>query len=254
MRMQLTKMLDCLEKLTKWPWSNFEKQLTNIMDVALWPWKCCVYQCCWNSKDTVLHKHHIVIPVAVRGLLSTWWKGLVFQSWMVKVMYREIHEPTLMSAVRWSKGFWWRLGGVLHLSAEASGIQRENTNKLSGCAFFIMFFCKRDGYVKVFDENSPVVRVLQRDMDCGHFCQVYWTYGLPLQPLHEDLYSFAPERFFVGSFLDAIKDGSEAALRHILIAHSPGVFTFNMLKPAFCSMMLEEVQAWPELFWLELLN
>jgi hypothetical protein len=62
------------------------------------------------------------------------------------------------------------------------------------------------------------------------------------QPLHEDLYSFAPERFFVGSFLDAIKDGSEAALRHILIAHSPGVFTFNMLKPAFCSMMLEEVE------------
>ncbi|CAK9196415.1 unnamed protein product [Sphagnum troendelagicum] len=62
------------------------------------------------------------------------------------------------------------------------------------------------------------------------------------QPLHEDLYSFAPERFFVGSFLDAIKDGSEAALRHILIAHSPGVFTFNMLKPGFCSMMLEEVE------------
>ncbi len=57
---------------------------------------------------------------------------------------------------------------MLHLSAEASGIQRENTNKLSGCAFFIMFFCKRDGYVKVFDENSPVVRVLQGDMDCGH--------------------------------------------------------------------------------------
>ncbi len=47
----------------------------------------------------------------------------------------------------------------------------------------------------------------------------------------------------MGSFLDAIKDGSEAALRHILIAHSPGVFTFNMLKPAFCSMMLEEVRA-----------
>lgn len=157
-----------MEKLTKWRWSSLEKQVTNIMDVALWPWKCCVYQCCWNSKDTVLHKHHIVIPVAVRGLLYTWWNGLVFQSWMVKVLYREIHEPTLMSAVRWSEGFWWRLGGVLHLSAEASGIQRENTNKLSGCAFFIMFFCKRDGYVKVLDENSPVVRVLQGDMNCGH--------------------------------------------------------------------------------------
>ncbi|KAH8947359.1 hypothetical protein BDL97_11G036700 [Sphagnum fallax] len=70
----------------------------------------------------------------------------------------------------------------------------------------------------------------------------YRPNGERAKPLHEDLYSFAPERFFVGSFLDAIKDGSEAALRHILIAHSPGVFTFNMLKPAFCSMMLEEVE------------
>ncbi len=61
MSMQLTKILDCMEKLTKWPWSNLEKQVTNIIDVVLWPWKCCVYQCFWNSNDTVLHKHHIVI-------------------------------------------------------------------------------------------------------------------------------------------------------------------------------------------------
>lgn len=77
---------------------------------------------------------------------------------------------------------------------------------------------------------------------------------MTLQPLHEDLYTLDPERFFVGSFLDAIKDGSEAAIRHILIEHSPGVFTFNMLKPAFCSMMLEEVQASPEFFFLALLK
>lgn len=62
-----------------------------------------------------------------------------------------------------------------------------------------------------------------------------------LQPLHDELYTLDPERFFVSSFLDAVKDGSETALRRILTEHSPGVFTFNMLKPSFCAKMLEEV-------------
>lgn len=62
-----------------------------------------------------------------------------------------------------------------------------------------------------------------------------------LQPLHDELYTLDPERFFVSSFLDAVKDGSEVALRRILTEHSPGVFTFNMLKPSFCAKMLEEV-------------
>lgn len=62
-----------------------------------------------------------------------------------------------------------------------------------------------------------------------------------MQPLHNELYTLDPERFFVNSFLDAVKDGSEAAIRRILTEHSPGVFTFNMLKPSFCAKMLEEV-------------
>lgn len=62
------------------------------------------------------------------------------------------------------------------------------------------------------------------------------------QPLHDELYTLDPERFFVNSFLDAVKDGSETALRRILTEHSPGVFTFNMLKPSFCAKMLEEVE------------
>ena len=64
-----------------------------------------------------------------------------------------------------------------------------------------------------------------------------------LQPLHNELYTLDPERFFVNSFLDAVKDGTEGALRRILTEHSPGVFTFNMLKPSFCAKMLEEVCA-----------
>lgn len=70
-----------------------------------------------------------------------------------------------------------------------------------------------------------------------------------MQPLHEDLYTFDPDRFFVNSFLEAVKDGSEAALRRILIEHSPGVFTFSMLKPSFCAKMLEEVCTLPEICW-----
>ncbi|BBN15797.1 hypothetical protein MPTK1_7g00930 [Marchantia polymorpha subsp. ruderalis] len=62
------------------------------------------------------------------------------------------------------------------------------------------------------------------------------------QPLHEELYSLDPDRFFDRTFLDAVKDGSEEALRKIITEHSPGVYTFNMLDATFCSMMLEEVE------------
>ncbi|KAL3682755.1 hypothetical protein R1sor_000777 [Riccia sorocarpa] len=43
-------------------------------------------------------------------------------------------------------------------------------------------------------------------------------------------------------FLKAIKDGSEEAMRKIIMEHSPGVYTFYMLEPTFCAMMLDEVQ------------
>jgi hypothetical protein len=62
-----------------------------------------------------------------------------------------------------------------------------------------------------------------------------------LQPLHEELYTLDPERFFERTFLDAVKEGTEEAFRNILKEHSPGVFTFNMLDQTFCSMMLDEV-------------
>ena len=47
-----------------------------------------------------------------------------------------------------------------------------------------------------------------------------------LQPLHNELYTLDPEPIFVNS-LDAVKEGTEGALRRILIEHSRGVFTFN---------------------------
>ncbi|KAL2611464.1 hypothetical protein R1flu_023156 [Riccia fluitans] len=62
------------------------------------------------------------------------------------------------------------------------------------------------------------------------------------KPLHEELYSLNPDHVFVPGFLNAVKDGSEEALRKIIMEHSPGVYTFNMLEPTFCAKMLDEVQ------------
>ncbi|CAM6105754.1 unnamed protein product [Calypogeia fissa] len=62
------------------------------------------------------------------------------------------------------------------------------------------------------------------------------------QPLHQELYALDPEQFFERTFLDAVKEGTEEAFRKILTEHSPGVFTFTMLDPKFCSMMLDEVE------------
>jgi hypothetical protein len=39
---------------------------------------------------------------------------------------------------------------------------------------------------------------------------------------------------FEESFLNAIKDGSEAALRSILNEVHPGIYSFPMLKLSFC--------------------
>lgn len=62
------------------------------------------------------------------------------------------------------------------------------------------------------------------------------------QPLHGELYGLDPEKFFVETFLNAINDGSSEAIRRIMTEPSPGIFTFNMLQPAFCSKMLDEVE------------
>ncbi|EFJ11171.1 hypothetical protein SELMODRAFT_126754 [Selaginella moellendorffii] len=69
----------------------------------------------------------------------------------------------------------------------------------------------------------------------------YLKLSLCWQRLHEDLYTLDPDQIFVEPFRKAVENGSEAALREILTEHSPGVFTFTMLQPGFCSKVLEEV-------------
>ncbi|XP_059433419.1 2-oxoglutarate and iron-dependent oxygenase domain-containing protein CP2-like isoform X4 [Corylus avellana] len=62
------------------------------------------------------------------------------------------------------------------------------------------------------------------------------------QPLHRELYTMHAANFFVPSFLKAINDNTKESLRSIMTEPSPGVYTFEMLQPHFCELLLSEVE------------
>ncbi|PON82277.1 Prolyl 4-hydroxylase, alpha subunit [Trema orientale] len=62
------------------------------------------------------------------------------------------------------------------------------------------------------------------------------------QPLHRDIYMMHPANTFVPSFLKAISDNSEESFRSIMSEPSPGVFSFELLQPGFCELLLSEVE------------
>ncbi|XP_062117007.1 2-oxoglutarate and iron-dependent oxygenase domain-containing protein CP2 [Humulus lupulus] len=62
------------------------------------------------------------------------------------------------------------------------------------------------------------------------------------QPLHREIYTMHPASTFVPSFLKAISDNTEESFRSIMSEPSPGVFTFEMLQPGFCELLLSEVE------------
>ena len=51
------------------------------------------------------------------------------------------------------------------------------------------------------------------------------------------------EKFLVPSFLEAIKNNTEEGFRRIISEGSPGVYTFEMLQPCFCEMLMSEVSS-----------
>lgn len=53
--------------------------------------------------------------------------------------------------------------------------------------------------------------------------------------------------FFLPSFLKAINENTEESFRSIMVEPSPGVYTFEMLQPHFCELLLSEVS--PIFFW-----
>lgn len=50
-------------------------------------------------------------------------------------------------------------------------------------------------------------------------------------------------KFFVPSFLEAIKNNTEEGFRRVISESSPGVYTFEMLQPCFCEMLMSEVSS-----------
>lgn len=43
------------------------------------------------------------------------------------------------------------------------------------------------------------------------------------------------------SFLDAVSQPTEERLRSAIVRSAPGIYTFDMLQPRFCEMLLAEV-------------
>eukprot|EP00268_Persea_americana_P045362 TRINITY_DN4621_c0_g1_i1.p1 TRINITY_DN4621_c0_g1~~TRINITY_DN4621_c0_g1_i1.p1 ORF type:complete len:384 (-),score=63.12 TRINITY_DN4621_c0_g1_i1:673-1824(-) len=62
------------------------------------------------------------------------------------------------------------------------------------------------------------------------------------EPLHRELYNIHPATFFVPSFIKAIGDNTIESFRSIISEPSPGIFTFSMLQPSFCELLLSEVE------------
>lgn len=62
------------------------------------------------------------------------------------------------------------------------------------------------------------------------------------QPLHQELYTMDPAAFFVPTFLEAINDNTEQSFRSIMSEPVPGIFTFEMLQPHFCELLISEAE------------
>ncbi|CAA0824469.1 2-oxoglutarate (2OG) and Fe(II)-dependent oxygenase superfamily protein [Striga hermonthica] len=62
------------------------------------------------------------------------------------------------------------------------------------------------------------------------------------QRLHKELYTMQEEDVFRHSFLRAISENTEQAFRNIVSEPAPGIFTFEMLQPRFCEMLMAEVE------------
>ncbi|CAL8995054.1 unnamed protein product [Prunus brigantina] len=62
------------------------------------------------------------------------------------------------------------------------------------------------------------------------------------QPVHKELYTMQAAQFFVPSFLKAINENTEDSFRSIMAEPAPGIYTFEMLQPYFCELLLSEVE------------
>ncbi|VAH76722.1 unnamed protein product [Triticum turgidum subsp. durum] len=116
---------------------------------------------------------------------------------------------------------------------------------------------KPQDYTDVRGEYAPAVysalerhlppSLLEADRDVKlHFMRDilarYWPHGERNKPLHQELYSMHPSAFFLPTFLEAVRTNTEESIASIMTEPIAGVFSFAMLQPNFCDMLLEEVE------------
>ncbi|KAK1388381.1 putative PKHD-type hydroxylase [Heracleum sosnowskyi] len=62
------------------------------------------------------------------------------------------------------------------------------------------------------------------------------------RPMHRELFEMNFTSFLVPSLLEALNDSPENGVRKIISEPTPGLITFDMFKPEFCQMLLEEFE------------
>ncbi|KAK2635294.1 hypothetical protein Ddye_030086 [Dipteronia dyeriana] len=90
----------------------------------------------------------------------------------------------------------------------------------------------------------PAMLSMSRDTKLLYMRSILLRYspdGERNRPLNRELYTMHATNFFVPSFLKAINDNTVESFKSIMTESSPGIYTFEMLQPHFCEMLLSEV-------------
>ncbi|KAF5181018.1 2-oxoglutarate and iron-dependent oxygenase domain-containing protein [Thalictrum thalictroides] len=107
-------------------------------------------------------------------------------------------------------------------------------------------------YGKLEQYLPPNMLTVARDVKLEFMKEIldrYLTEHDRIRPLHKQIYDMHPTTFFVPSFIKAITENTEESLRSIISEPSPGVYTFEMLQPDFCELLLSEVESFEK--WVQ---
>lgn len=100
----------------------------------------------------------------------------------------------------------------------------------------------RQKIISNYQVNLKVLCWVELEGSCLHIWSV--TFWFSSQPLYRELYTLNPSTFFVQSFSKAFSANDknrDESIRSIMSEPAPGIYTFDMLQPRFCDMLLNEV-------------
>ncbi|KAJ4973866.1 hypothetical protein NE237_007040 [Protea cynaroides] len=89
--------------------------------------------------------------------------------------------------------------------------------------------------------RAEKLRDYREEIQLLYRCRKSISYSV-IQRLHKEVYTLNPGKFFVPSFIKAVSGNTAASLRSIISEPSPGIYTFKMLQPSFCQLLLSEVK------------